>query len=319
MKKNTHTSQEKNYYYYFSWDCLYPLNHRFAGFGILFLLFFSIYSFHFKEAKLTAEPFGAKLTDSDSDLLPDSLEWVSLSNPKSSDSDLDGVDDFSEVVHYGFPSIKDNPKINKVGFRVLFNLEPNLVDSKRRDIWIHCLFQLPGAKIKQLKAFSLFVDIGGIRYPLGPLMRQGFRQFASKLDNAKGLFLRYSYCFTVDAAFIPNTMTISGVSIINNSVFKAGSLLINDQGSFLTLVNLGTKKFGFQTAGRFEATNPFWSKNRVCVFALDTQTIGRSGVLCEVISSKCEAAIRFKCAPNCLRMKGLTFILPDGLGAISGG
>ena len=298
---------------------LYPDLIAFLSLVALFSSAALIFLQHPGANELKAYPMDYRLKDQDKDLLPDSLEWVTLSNELSADTDKDGVGDFEEVVHFDLPNVFDKKGKLEKGFRVLSTLEPDPYVRQKKDLWIHCLFHFPAGKLEDLKAFSLFLDSGGIRYPLTGIMVSGFRELKTKKDPRRGLFVRISYCFSVSPSIIPANFAISGVSILGAKVYRAGTLIVKEGGSFLTLVKADPKRLAFQTAGRFETTNPFWSKNRVCVFKLDTQAIGRLGVLCEVVSSSCQVATRFKCAPNCKKMKGLTFVLPDGLGAITGG
>ncbi len=273
----------------------------------------------FKVPILSATPYGSSLFDGDKDLLPDSLEWVTLSDPTRSDTDRDGFSDFLEVVNYSSPRIVGKHNSFKAAFRVLVNLEPNKTFLNQKDLWAHCLFHVPIGGLEKVLAFSLFVDVGGIRYPLAAIMNNGLRDIKESSDGKGGKFIRLSYRFSVNAYSMPGALTISGVAIFNGRVFKSGSFLSKDNGAFFSLVRLSPNDLAFQSAGKQEVTNPFWHKNRVCVFKLDTQAIGGAGVLCEVVSSKCQSASRLRCAPNCLKMKGLTFILPDGLGVVVGG
>ena len=47
--------------------------------------------------------------DVDDDLLPDSVEWVSLTNSTNPDTDGDGISDFVEVVQRGRPRQAGEP------------------------------------------------------------------------------------------------------------------------------------------------------------------------------------------------------------------
>jgi|GEM_PF-2142598 len=294
--------------------------------SLILLIFIGIYrkGGHFQSLKKMANKLFASiskdaLVDSDSDLLPDSLEWITLSDPLKVDTDSDGVSDFVEIVSYGLASKKGGASRPKNGFRVLFNLEPTPKRVHCKDLWVHCLFYIPSGSLTEIKGFSLFLDVSGIRFPLNDLIKRGFVSLKVGRDLKGGVLVRSTFKASVPIKKFPNKFLISGLAIVGNRLLRSGSLMVKDGGSFLTIVRLDKQKLGFQTAGRLELTNPFWSKNRVCVFNLDTQSVGAAGLLCEVVSAKCQIASRFKCAPNCNKMKGLTFILPDGLGVVVGG
>ena len=100
--------------------------------------------------------------DSDGDLLPDQLEWVTLSSPSSADSDGDGRDDFLEVVQHTatYQGTSTQPVDNEM--RVLLS---TATSGRSRDIWMHCLFRFASGRL-DLDWFAPYITNGQVAVPM---------------------------------------------------------------------------------------------------------------------------------------------------------
>ncbi len=258
--------------------------------------------------------------DHDGDLLPDSAEWVLFSDPAKKDSDLDGADDFIEALDATDPNVKDGKRSAKDSFRILLStIRDNRTAGVRR-LYVHLLFRIASGRFKDLKGLTLFLKVGNKQFSGDSLIWRNLESVFTRTDPKQGLLICMNIMVPVnDTLGNFGPITFGGYSWIGSVIHKAANVLIHRGGVFHTISVIPSHTLIMQSTGPDEIANPFWSKNKACVFTLDVQAIGRGGVLCEVKDAACEIATRLRCTSSCRNMKGLTFFLPDGLGLITGG
>ncbi len=259
--------------------------------------------------------------DHDGDLLPDDLEALLTSNPWSADTDGDGEGDFVEAVSYRALNAKEPPAAARDGFRVILTTTRNTKtkDPTDRTLSIHILLRLASGRIQDLKGLALLLDLHGKVADVSDLLFRGLRQAVTRMDPKQGLLMRLTVALPLNPAVGKlGPLTFACYAGVGDRILKSAAVLLYTNQVFQTILPQGGR-LNFVASGTDEVANPFWAKNRACVFSLDVQAIGRGGVLCEVKDAACRTAARLRCTASCSRMKGLTFYLPDGLSLITGG
>lgn len=259
------------------------------------------------------------LLDTDKDGIPDQLEFVTQSNSSEADADKDNRDDFVELVEWTDPTVLDQPNKKANGFRILVNTTDGTTEHPIQ--WVHLLFRFRSGDMRDLRAMALFADVGGQRIPLEPLIAHTLADLYLRYDPSQGLLVRASLRIPTFKGFRALTpLTFGGYTMINNEVHGAGSVLFyvaDLSNTYFTLMPVGTD-LTFQTTDATSRT-PFWSTQRQCVMTLRVHGVGRSGQVCEVAQADCRASNTRRCPPSCVKMKGQTFFIPDGLSLILGG
>ncbi len=260
------------------------------------------------------------LLDSDGDLLPDKLEFVTHSDASLADSDGDGRSDFVELIDYSTPLYKDQPRVfGPNGFRVLVHTT-EFGPKNQQVLWIHFLFRFQSGLLSDLRGLAVFLDIGGHRYALDDLLVTSFVEFVHKSDPVRGLLTRTTVAIPLPAGFQNLApLTIGSYAMIHRRVYRAGSMLFYGDGAYHTLVPTSASSAVLQVTSP-TPRNPFWASSRTCVLELEIQGAGRSGHICEVKKASCKPSqASRRCMPGCSGMGGTTFIVPDGIGLILGG
>lgn len=262
------------------------------------------------------------LMDRDSDLLPDSLEWVLFSNPGQADSDADGTDDFIEAIQYSSPIEKNLLRPITNGFRLLLDTSFN-GPNKQRQLGIHLLFRLAGGKITDLEGLTLFLDKNGRRMSLDPLLLYAISEWRIKRSKSQGLLLRISLKIPMPAVL--ETMapiTIGAICKIGGGVITAGAPLFNLSGAYYGFSVLGRGLVALQSTGANEITSPFWNKNKACVLELEILGLAPGWKFSEVQKADCEVAFRGQCVSadcNSNILGGAMVLIPDALPLVEGG
>lgn len=268
-------------------------------------------------SSLAAAPL-QPLLDTDGDGLPDLIEFVGDSSSKLSDTDGDGRSDLVEFLDYTSPNIKDAPKKPQPdGFRVLLNTTEEGANNQHV-LWMHLLFRFRSGTMTDLKGLGLFIDLGGNRYSLDPLLSIGVADFVEMRHHVQGLLVRVTLKIPMFQGFSQFTpVTFGGYALIGNVVLASGSMLFHQGGAYFTIVPAAGKVVFQATSAT--ARNPFWASHKRCVFQLEVQGVGRSGQILEVKKASCETSNARRCTASCPKMRGQTFFVPDGLPLILGG
>lgn len=269
---------------------------------------------------MAVDPF----QDSDGDLLPDSLEWVALGDPRSADSDRDGRDDFIEAVQCtsmrsATPAL---PLDNEM--RVMLSSLADGVTGERY-VWVHCLFRFASGRV-DLDWFMPFIAMSnGLAVPITDMVGRTPMRLNVRSSPSEGAYAIVTLRLARERDFIHTLpCTVNARASVTGRFLTSSIYAYNSHGTLSTLVPLGKDAArGFllsQTLAPHDGTsNPFFSGNRVCVQTLCITGQVPGGFVCEVDTSTCEPANGLRCASDCSRMVGETLIAPDGLGAITGG
>jgi hypothetical protein len=258
-------------------------------------------------------------TDSDNDLLPDSLEWVTLTSPTDSDSDSNGTADFVQTVQHIAPmSGKSRPMQDEV--RILVSSFRN---GDADEVYLHMLFRFVGNQIGNVQSLVPFLAIGSndpVVVPIGQLIGTGPVCVRSRFEEPLGTCLIISARIAAASELswvLP--CTVGAEAVIDGRRYTSGTYVSNTDGSQVALVPISTQSFIAQPLQGEGTTTPFWNSNSVCAMKLDVVGAGLAGMLCEVSSADCEIANGLKCAPSCRANVGRMVFVPDGLGTLTGG
>jgi hypothetical protein len=270
---------------------------------------------------LAVDPF----QDTDGDLLPDSVEWVVLSDPSTADTDGDGRDDFIEAVQYTSMRSATPPQAVDQEMRVLLS---SLVDrySGERYVWLHCLFRFASGRV-DLDWFMPFLSTGreGLAVPIGDIVGRTPMRLSVRGSPNEGAYAIVTLRLARERDFVHTLpCMVNARACISGRFLAASTYVFASYGTLSTLVPLGRDSAQGQLiaqslAAHDGSSNTFFSGNRVCVQTLGITGQVPGGYLCEVESSTCEPANGLRCSSDCSRQVGETLIAPDGLGAITGG
>ncbi|MAE75313.1 MAG: hypothetical protein CMJ85_00355 [Planctomycetes bacterium] len=272
----------------------------------------------------SAEPKGLDavpiwpLADTDGDNVPDNLEWVAHSDPLKADSDGDGRSDFVELIEHTDPTRKQQGKPGPDGMRLVINTTEHGPNGQHV-LWVHILLRFTSGNVQDLKGLALFLDVGGKRFPLDTLLIYGIVEARESWDPVHGSLLRLSMQMPLFEFFKQATpITVGAYGLVNKKVHRSGALLFYRSSEYHTMTVLGPTLV-LQATSTSNSNNPFWTVNKMCVYDLTVQGVGRNGIICEVTKANCTVSNTQRCTAACAGMKGLTFFVPDGLPLITGG
>lgn len=259
------------------------------------------------------------LVDSDGDLLPDQLEWVTLTDPRVSDTDQNGKDDFLQTVQHLSPgSTKNRPDQDEV--RVLVS---SVKVGNDADVYVHMLFRFLGNRVGNVQQMTPFITFGTaqpINVPIMELIGSGPVAVRTSYSQAHGTFIAISARISRASDLAPLLpATIGAEAIIDGKDYTSGTYLAQTDGLQVALVPIDAGFVAQPIVGGDGQNNPFWNANSVCVMKMTVVGSGLSGMLCEVDSAQCEVANGLRCAPSCRSSIGRLVFVPDGLSTLTGG
>ena len=259
------------------------------------------------------------LADRDGDLLPDSLEWMTLTDPAVQDTDGNGIDDFLQTVQHLSPlSTKLRPVQDEV--RVLVSSAKHGQDT---DIYVHMLFRFVGNRIGNVQSMVPFITIGTsnpISVPIMELIGTGPIAVRSSYDPVHGTYIAISARIARAAdlgALLP--ATIGATATIDGRSYTSGSYLTQTDNLQVALVPIDQGFLAQPINGGDGTSNPYWNSNSVCVVKMEVVGSGLAGSLCEINAAECEVANGLRCAPSCRSAVGKLVFVPDGLSTLTGG
>ena len=274
--------------------------------------------------------------DSDGDLLPDDLEWSMLSDPFSSDSDGDGVDDYTAHIEYVYPSPLEWTAAGTAGTSRLPNPLNNpgptpAVDhglrfsvSVRPDpdgtpaVWMHFAFRFVGGSIPSVQGLDVWLNHGQMVWSLGSLL--GVSGASMAMDSRAGSTdLVFSSRLGREAEVLPLCpATIGATVILDGRMITSGVMLSAHAGKLTAFTPTGTNTGVVIALDPAVAQDPFWSTDRVCYLTLSVLASTGNGSLCEVARAQCRRSDTMRCPPSCPTSVGQVVFVPDGITTLTG-
>lgn len=259
------------------------------------------------------------LQDSDGDFLPDLLEWTVLANPTRADTDGDGSGDFVEVVQHGLPWQRDPARPADHEMRIV--VTSHVDASGESQIWMHTLLRLMGDEsvVQSYRPWIQSELLPGLRLPLGPAWWREV-QVASRRAGGEGLWYRVSVHLAPEAVlrpFLP--LTIAAHATLGGRAVKSGAHLFPTVSGLATLVPASGGLVPQTLSPPRESASHGGLANKYCLMEVEEMGGGPGGRVYEVTSADCENANDLECAVNCTKSQGWVFILPDGIGTVTGG
>ncbi|MEZ5966492.1 MAG: hypothetical protein R3F56_21835 [Planctomycetota bacterium] len=262
--------------------------------------------------------------DSDGDLLPDALEWVTLSSPTSADSDHDGRDDFLEAVQYTSMNAATPPLPIDQEMRVVLSSLPD-PGTGERYIWLHCLFRFASGQM-DLQWFMPFLSTNeGVQVPISSLFGSSPMNIRVRPHPTEGAYAIATLRLARARDFAPMLPCMVNARASMSGRFLSSSIYVfQSSGEISTLVPAGKDTargvlLGQSLAPHDGTSNSFFAGNRVCAQTLIITGQVPGGYLCEVDTSQCQPANGLRCNTDCPTLVGRIMIAPDGPGAITGG
>lgn len=262
----------------------------------------------------------AFLQDSDGDFLPDLLEWPVLGNSTRVDTDGDGSEDFVEAVQSGLPWKADPPAPADHEMRIVITSHVDAAGVSQ--IWMHTLLRLMGREsvVQTYRPWVQFEMVPGLRLPLD-LSGWGEMQIDKRDAGAQGLWYRISFHLASAEAirpFLP--LTIAANATLDGREVHSGAHLFPSMSGIGTLVpadgGFVSQVLDSPPEGMGGSSG---ISNKYCLMELTDMGGGAGGRVYEVDSAECEVANDLECSLECPDRAGTVFIIPDGVGIITGG
>ena len=262
------------------------------------------------------------LADHDGDLLPDSLEWVTMSDPRNVNTFGDERGDFLRTVQH-IPPLANDPRPEQDEMRVLVS---NVGTGSSATVWLHMLFRFVGNRVGTVQAMVPFIGVGthqnSVKIPVRNLIGAGPLQVRSSYDVKRGTLIIVSAQIAMqsDLAYVL-PCTVGAEIVIDNKRFLSGTYVTHVDSKQVAVMPIDrADRFAYQPVNSDEqGSNPFWNTNSVCLMKLMVVGSGIGGQICEVTDADCEIANGLRCAPICRNSRGKIIFVPDGLGTITGG
>ena len=275
-------------------------------------------------AALQADPIHP-LQDSDGDLLPDILEWSSLTNPYQRDSDSDGAADFFDVV-----SNRVRPLANVDGERTGAHSSPAgpsaarvLVSTTRGTdrpaVLMNLLFRFGPQQSPNLQFLRPFLDVRGMQVPIETIVMSSTIQVAMRNEQAVGWYLLITarIC-SLDELRPLLPCTLGALAVIDGVPVMTGSPVLDVAGVPAAIMPVSNDSFALHAIQPpQDVRNPFWTDNKACVFELVQIGATQNAILCEIMNPDCVGAAALCCDPGgCRSKQGGVVSLPGGIGLL---
>ena len=265
---------------------------------------------------------GVQLFDSDGDLLPDDVERILMLDPHQKDTDGNGIDDFLHVVQFRRDS-STTPLVTDHEMRVVVSASevPNGQGGSAQSVWVHMLFRFVGASVQDLTTFDPFLDHWGIRVPMFDLLRYSESRFETLNHPTEGLYVALSIALaSPDALGRLSPCTLGASATLAGRQVTTGSFVQTLGGHLTTIVATEADHGVVQSLTSIPVDDPFWTRDRVCLFRLSQVATAPGGVLAEVNAADCIPTRRpTACPPTCQTSVGRVLYFPDGMRTVTGG
>lgn len=262
--------------------------------------------------------------DSDGDMLPDTLEWVTMSDPASNDTDHDGRDDFLEAVQSTSMNAATPALPIDQEMRVLLSCLPDKVTNENY-VWMHCLFRFASGNL-DLDWFMPFLATNtGVAVPISELFGRTPMRITVRQHPGEGAYAVATLRLARERDLMRTLpCTINARASISGRYITSSMYVFDSHGVLSGLVPLGKDAARgvllVQSLVPHDGSgNTFFSGNRICAQTLVITGQVPGGYLCEIDSSSCQPANGLRCASDCPAMVGRVLLAPDGPGAITGG
>jgi hypothetical protein len=262
------------------------------------------------------------LYDADGDSLPDSLEWVLMSDPLAMDSDSDGRDDFLEVVQH--TSVTRQTMVQPVDheMRVAVSCAPDLVTGEPH-VWMHCMFRF-ASTTADVNWFMPFLSTGKENVPLTRMIGSTPMGWVVRPDSGQGVYGIFSMRLATAREFarsLPCSVNVRAA--IGGRYICSSSYVFPTNGQICTLVPHGrdvqNTRLTVQTLMAHDGTsNTFFTGNRQCEQTMVLTGMSPVGPVYEIVNSECEVSEGMRCGSECPTQQGSSIVAPDGLGALTG-
>lgn len=258
------------------------------------------------------------LTDTDGDLVPDSVEWVMQTDPEETDTNEDGVDDFLAIVAYGNLLESMSEPEPKHAMRVVVN---SAAEGGDTHVWLHLMVRFVVTQNIGEIFIDPYIDVRGMRASLVPLLGHGNITLRTK-QQRDSLYVMISCRLTNEASLariLPCTLGAEGV--FDRQHINTGTYVVDSGGLPHAMLPFTDSSYILQPINadaRFQEPNPFWKGGRVCVMKLTVISSSPNGHLCEVTSAECKPSPGLRCASSCASNVGQPVFVPGGLGTING-
>lgn len=268
--------------------------------------------------------------DADGDLVPDDLEWATLGDPARRDTDGDGLDDFTALVTYQYPSPLDpqgspgegsyappTPTLpNEHTMRVLASLRQDANGASA--VWVHLAFRFVGATIPPIQALDVWLNYGQLSWTLRDLLGKTGAEFQIEVRQ-DGVYLLFSSRIALEQDFVAFTPSTIGATIaLDGRLLTSGVLLTAHAGKLAAFTPIGADTGVLVPLDTAVVDDPFWSSDRVCFMSLSVIASTGNGSLCEVTRAQCRRSENLRCPPTCLSAAGQVLFVPDGIATLTG-
>lgn len=268
-----------------------------------------------RQGALKADPIEL-FQDSDFDFLPDDIEWAVLTDAHRADTDGDGIDDFVEVVQRGSPRVGGTPRPADHEMRIIVTGANSTAGDQT---WLHLLFRFMDQPTS-MTSFHSWIEFGqvpGLQVPLDSLASGGV-VYRSRSVPTEGEWISVSV--PLASAAVLNLLlpcTIVAQARFGTRTVRHGVTLFDLNGTTATLVPWDDR-FAVQTLVPTPAV-PGCDPNKVCVLNLVPVSMTPGGIAFEVVDADCVDCNDLECGQACADTEGWVFIVPGGLGTITGG